>query len=106
MPLRSLFQSARHRLAVWLRDLRLTWWDLRNPDPPDDQDFRLRDYLCTARLGKTESEPVIRGPFHCVNCGHRGTCLIPTGAVSQELENQILDMLQCPICGLYTMCSD
>lgn len=110
------------KLKNWIRDVRLTWWDLRNPDPPaprrcchtgrcgdcpeSDAIAALGRYLQTQHLGKTEEAPVIRGPFHCVNCGHRGTCLIPTGAVSQEMEDEILDMLQCPVCGLYTMCSD
>ncbi len=45
-------------------------------------------------------------PAHCVNCGHRGPVVVPQDQVDDEAEEQIVDMLECPECGLYTMCSD
>ena len=47
----------------------------------------------------------IMAAAHCINCDHRGLIWTPVGEVELQLENRILDMLRCPMCGLYTMCS-
>jgi hypothetical protein len=49
---------------------------------------------------------LIKGPAHCTNCGHRGTVWVPYDKRVPDLENEILDSLCCPVCGLYTCCSD
>ena len=48
---------------------------------------------------------VVTAPANCVNCGHHGTVWVPYGDPT-PLEGEIIDMLQCPVCQLYTMCSD
>jgi hypothetical protein len=50
--------------------------------------------------------PIQPAAAHCVNCGHRGSVLVPDGTEPPDVENEVLDMLECPVCGLYTMCSD
>lgn len=53
-----------------------------------------------------ERSPIRTAAALCVNCGHRGSVLVPAGAEPAEVENEIVDMLECPVCGAYTMCSD
>ena len=76
----------------------------RQPDPEQHSEY----CLCSecARPYIPNRERIQPAAAHCVNCGHRGTVLVPDGTEPAELDGQILDMLECPRCGLYTMCSD
>jgi hypothetical protein len=66
-------------------------------------------------LGQTSYSPylmpvtaighMIKPAAGCMNCGHRGMIWTPASEPAAEIENEILDTLQCPVCGLYTMCS-
>ena len=72
---------------------------------PDTWEIRV-DY--SPAVDGSEYRPVgtiIPAAAHCVNCGHDGTVWIPHGDAT-PVEGEILDMLQCPVCHLYTMCSD
>ena len=53
-----------------------------------------------------QPEPDWSGPVHCVNCGHRYTARIPIGSPYYQSGMNIVDMVQCPRCGYYTVCSD
>jgi rubredoxin len=112
----------RHRLKLWLSDLRLElvlhWHSVR---------AAVAERLAPAEYEiQVEWTPLYRGqPFrnsepepedrvfcrqapasHCVNCGHTGSVIVADGAEPIDPGTEIFDMLECPECGLFTMCSD
>jgi hypothetical protein len=67
------------------------------------------NYLRSAEVNiEAEYTPIrfkITGSACCINCGHKGSIRTPVGEPEPQVENRILDMLKCPMCGLYTMCT-
>ncbi len=51
-------------------------------------------------------EPWVTSAVHCVNCGHAYVAVIPASSECYNAELGILDMLECPRCGLFLVCSD
>jgi hypothetical protein len=51
-------------------------------------------------------EPWVTSAVHCVNCGHAYVAVIPASDPAYNAELGIFDMLECPQCGLYLVCSD
>jgi hypothetical protein len=49
---------------------------------------------------------MVKGPVHCIGCGHTGSMSVLPGEVAPDLEDEIHDALLCPECGLYLMRSD
>ncbi len=108
----------------WLKDryldLLLSWHAARTDQLREDQEpyyIVRREPLFPDRPAKRccqtgrcqncpERSPIRTAAAHCVNCGHRGSVLVPSGAEPAEVENEIIDVLECPVCGAYTMCSD
>jgi transcription elongation factor Elf1 len=110
-----------HRLTAWLSDhwlnIRVQWHADRADRMREDQEPYYRPVYsllsdpadrpsCEINAVRYLKPPIANAAAHCVNCGHRGTVLVPDGTEPAELDGQILDMLECPRCGLYTMCSD
>jgi hypothetical protein len=50
-------------------------------------------------------EPVIVGPVHCVNCGWSDVAIVPVRSPHYHPETGVLDMIECPECGLFLVCS-
>ena len=95
--------------VAWLRAVGLglwLWWHADHPSLLTD----LEPYYRPVHRMPPAPPPGEPRPAraHCVNCGHRGSVLVPADGDQSDadLETQILDMLECPVCGLYTMCSD
>jgi hypothetical protein len=101
----------------WLSDhwlnIRVQWHRDRTDRMREDQEpyytplYRGRPFRrAVPRTESLDSLLLRDAAAHCCNCGHRGTVLVPDGQKPAAVENEILDMLECPVCGLYTMCSD
>jgi hypothetical protein len=114
-----MIRSFFHRLKFWLTDLWLdvvlAWHSARADRMREDQEPFYRP---------VQDGRLFRGPFrfvvededgeeiggvdciqaHCCNCGHRGPAVLPDGRAAED--GELVDMLECPECGLYTMCSD
>ena len=43
---------------------------------------------------------------HCVNCGHAYVAVVDADDAVYNAEIGVVDMLECPECGLFTCCSD
>ena len=90
----------------WL-DLVLSWHASRADQLREDQEPFYRPLHRISSVPLVPAGPLIQpAAAHCINCGHSGSVLVPDGAEPMDVENEILDMLECPVCGLYTMCSD
>ena len=50
-------------------------------------------------------EPYVTSAVHCVNCGHAYVAVIPASSPNYYADLGVLDMLECPECGLFTVCS-
>lgn len=55
------------------------------------------------RLGP--AEPHVTGAVHCCNCGWSGVTVVPVSSPCYNPETGVLDMLECPDCGLFLVCS-
>ncbi len=51
-------------------------------------------------------KPSVTSAVHCVNCGHAYVAVIPALDPAYDAELSIFDMLECPQCGLFLVCSD
>ncbi len=49
---------------------------------------------------------LVFGPVHCVNCGFAYVAVIPASSPHYYADLGVIDMLECPDCGLFTVCSD
>ncbi len=45
-------------------------------------------------------------PVHCINCGHAYVISLPLSSPSYFSALGVIDMVECPECGLFTVCSD
>lgn len=50
-------------------------------------------------------EPHVTSSVHCVNCGHSYIAVIPALSPNYFAELGVLDMIECPECGLFCVCS-
>jgi hypothetical protein len=67
---------------------------------------RLLHRLLTAvRRAFGPAEPHVSGAVHCVNCGWSGVTVVPASSPCYNAELSVLDMLECPECGLFLVCS-
>jgi hypothetical protein len=67
---------------------------------------RLLHRLLTAiRRGFAPAEPSVTGAVHCVNCGWEGVTVVPASSPCYNADLGLLDMLECPECGLFLVCS-
>jgi hypothetical protein len=90
----------------WL-DLVLSWHAVRADRLRENQEPYYRPvHRISSEPLRPDGSPICPVAAHCVNCGHRGSVLMSDGAEPLDVEDEILDMLECPVCGLYTMCSD
>jgi hypothetical protein len=55
--------------------------------------------------GRFRREPYVTSAVHCVNCGHSYVAVIPASSPNYYPELGVFDMLECPECGLFTVCS-
>ena len=46
------------------------------------------------------------GPVHCCNCGHTHVAVVSTFSPCYDRDSGVIDGLECPDCGLFTVCSD
>jgi hypothetical protein len=51
------------------------------------------------------AEPYAVGEVGCVNCGWQGVTVVPVSSPRYDPETGVLDMLECPDCGLFLVCS-
>jgi hypothetical protein len=51
------------------------------------------------------SDPHAVGPVRCVGCGWEGVSVVPVSSPHYDPETGCLDMLECPDCGLFLVCS-
>ena len=107
------------RLRFWLSDLRLelilrwhsVWAAVAERIAPADYQIEVewtplyRGQPFRNSNPEPKPEPVAAAA-HCINCGHTGSVLTADGAEPIDPDTEIFDMLECPECGLFTMCSD
>jgi len=69
--------------------------------------LRLRFLRALGRAFRTDRwEAHATGAVHCANCGHRAVAVVPVASPCYNAETGLFDILECPECGLFTMCSD
>ena len=61
---------------------------------------------CACLDWRHRNEAHVMSPVHCANCGHGCVAVLPASSPAYNAELGIVDMLECPQCGLYTVCSD
>jgi hypothetical protein len=111
--------SVFHRLKLWLSDLRLElvlcWHSVRaavaERIAPSEYEIQVEWTPLYRGQPFRNSEPEPKpeptaAACHCINCSHRGSVLMADGAEPIDPDTEIFDMLECPECGLFTMCSD
>ncbi len=73
----------------------------------------LRDLWCrwilrplSRAFAMPRRQPHIATSCHCCACGYRGVFVLAESAPEFDRETCVVDMLECPDCGLHTICSD
>jgi hypothetical protein len=64
---------------------------------------RLLAWLHVAWFGPYD--PHVWGEVRCVNCGWEGVSVVSASSPCYDPETGCLDMLECPDCGLFLVCS-
>ena len=65
----------------------------------------LRRLLAVLMAPFRPAKPYVAGPVRCANCGWHGFVAVSVSSPHYNAELGVLDLIQCPGCRLFLVCS-